>query len=58
MPRHLAEPEKELRFTRSGQATLFWALALVLLCTAAGLLLLGTLVDHRMAQPLPSFPVF
>lgn len=58
MPRRLAEPEKELRFTRSGQATLFWGLALVLLCTAAGLLLLGTSWITEWPNPFLPSPFF
>lgn len=58
MPKRLAEPEKELRFTRAGQATHFWTLALLLICTAAGLLLLGTPWIHEWPDPFLPSPFF
>jgi len=44
-------PEKELRFTRSGQAGVFWVAAAVL--TAAGITLLATAIYRDINPQLP-----
>ena len=56
LPRRVTEPEKELRFTRAGQATAFWVATVVLLCTSAGLLLLGTAWITEWPDPFLSSP--
>ena len=48
-------PEKELRFTRSGQAAAFWLLAAV--CAAGGITLLATAV-YRDINPLLPHPAW
>ena len=44
----VAAPEKELRFTRSGQAVWFWVAALALFATAIVVLVMGS---GRLTQP-------
>ena len=44
-------PEKELRFTRSGQASLFWVAAAVL--SAVGITLLATAIYRDINPRLP-----
>jgi hypothetical protein len=51
----LQSPEKELRFTRSGQAALFWVLAAVL--GAVGVTLLATAI-YRDINPLLPHPAW
>ncbi len=41
-PRSVAEPEKELRFTRAGQAPLFYMIAALTVCGGMALLILST----------------
>lgn len=48
MPRPISAPEKELRFTRSGQATAFWIAAAI--ATSAALTLLAT-SPYRATHP-------
>lgn len=55
MAAKLQAPEKELRFTRSGQATLFWVLAAVL--AAIGVTLLATAI-YRDINPLLPHPAW
>ncbi len=51
MAAKVQSPEKELRFTRSGQAGLFWVAAAVL--TAAGITLLATAIYRDINPQLP-----
>ncbi len=51
MAGQLQSPEKELRFTRSGQAVLFWLLAAV--CAAATVTLAATSVYRDINPTLP-----
>lgn len=51
----LQAPEKELRFTRSGQAAVFWILAAVL--AAIGITLLATAI-YRDLNPLLPHPAW
>lgn len=57
MPPTLQSPEKELRFTRSGQAVTFWMIAAV--CTAAAITLLVTSSyrDENPRLPHPAWAV-
>lgn len=55
MPRPIQAPEKELRFTRSGQAPLFWITAAVL--AGAGVTLLASAL-YREANPLLPHPLW
>ena len=58
MPRKLSAPEKELRFTRAGQAPVFWIAGAVL--TVAALTLVASAyyrpVNPSLPHPLWSFP--
>lgn len=49
-PRPVAEPEKELRFTRGAQAIVFYVLASLTACTGIALMILST-QDWGMDQP-------
>ena len=53
MPRPIQSPEKELRFTRSGQARLFWVAAAVLACVTVTLLACSQYraVNPRLPHP-------
>jgi hypothetical protein len=51
MAGNLQSPEKELRFTRSGQAMLFWLLAAV--AAAASVILLATSIYRDINSQLP-----
>lgn len=51
MPGKLQEPEKELRFTRSGQAVGFWVAAAV--CAAAAVTLIATAFSRDINPHLP-----
>ena len=51
MAASIQAPEKELRFTRSGQATLFWVSAAVL--AAVGITLLATAIYRDINPQLP-----
>lgn len=53
MPRAIQSPEKELRFTRSGQATRFWLAAAILASAAATLLACALYrgVNPRLPHP-------
>lgn len=55
MAAKLQSPEKELRFTRSGQAAIFWILAAVL--ATAGITLLATGI-YRDINPLLPHPAW
>jgi hypothetical protein len=55
MPRKLAAPEKELRFTRAGQARLFWVAGAVL--TAAAIIVVAT-AAYRPANPSLPHPLW
>lgn len=50
-PRAVAEPEKELRFTRAAQAPLFFALAVVAFAGFVAVFILST-QDWGMSEPL------
>jgi hypothetical protein len=49
-PRSVAEPEKELRFTRGAQASLFYMIASLMLAAGVGLMMLST-QKWGMANP-------
>lgn len=55
MPRPLQSPEKELRFTRSGQAPLFWVAAAVFTCAAVILL---ACAQYRAVNPYLPHPAW
>ena len=55
MPRPLQSPEKELRFTRSGQAPLFWVAAAVLTSIAVTLLASALYREANPALPHPAW---
>jgi hypothetical protein len=55
MATQIQSPEKELRFTRSGQASHFWLLAAIL--GASGITLLATAI-YRDINPLIPHPVW
>ena len=55
MPRPLQSPEKELRFTRSGQAPGFWLAAAVLACVAVTLLACAPYRDVNPRLPHPAW---
>lgn len=55
MPLPVQSPEKELRFTRSGQAPLFWVAAAVL-CAAA--IILGVCAGYRGIDPRIPHPLW
>jgi len=50
-PKKLAEPEKELRFTRAGQAGFFYAAAVIFFAASMAVFILST-QDWGMAAPL------
>jgi len=54
-PKSIAEPEKELRFTRAGQAPLFYIIAALTVAAAIGLLILSTQKWGMDAPPLQSW---
>ena len=51
----IKSPEKELRFTRSGQATVFWLVAAVLAATAITLLVTSIYRDINPRLPHPAW---
>ncbi len=53
MAAKIQSPEKELRFTRSGQATLFWLAAAVLVSVAVTLMATSIYRDINPALPHP-----
>jgi len=55
MPRPILAPEQELRFTRSGQAPLFWVAAAVLACVAATLLACALYRETNPRVPHPAW---
>jgi len=55
MAAKIQAPEKELRFTRSGQASMFWLVAAVL--AATGITLLATSI-HRQTNPQLPHPAW
>ncbi len=57
MAAKIQSPEKELRFTRSGQATLFWLAAAVLVSVAVTLLATAYYRDINPAVPHPLWAV-
>ena len=54
-PKSIAEPEKELRFTRAGQAPLFYIIAALTVAAGIGLLILSTQKWGMDAPPLQSW---
>ena len=50
-PKTIAEPEKELRFTRARQAPLFFAVAVISFAVSLGIFILST-QDWGMEEPL------
>lgn len=58
MPRPLQSPEQELRFTRSGQAPVFWLATAVLACMAVTVLACALYrdVNPRLPHPLWALP--
>lgn len=50
-PKTIAEPEKELRFTRARQAPLFYGLAVIAFAASMGVFILST-QDWGMKEPL------
>lgn len=50
-PKKLAEPEKELRFTRSAQAPLFYGLSVLFFAASMAVFILST-QDWGMAEPV------
>ncbi|MEI7909144.1 MAG: hypothetical protein WCK77_05870 [Verrucomicrobiota bacterium] len=57
MPRPLQSPEKELRFTRSGQAAGFWLAAAMLTCMAVTLLACAVYRSVNPRLPHPAWAV-
>lgn len=57
MARGVQSPEKELRFTRSGQAPLFWLAAAVLLAAAVTLAVTSSYRDVNPDLPHPAWAV-
>ncbi len=55
MPRPIQSPDKELRFTRSGQAPVFWLAAAVLAGMAATLLACALYRDTNPQLPHPAW---
>ena len=55
MPRKILAPEKELRFTRSGQAPWFWMAAAVFACVTVTLLACAV---YRGVNPRPPHPAW
>ncbi|KAB2641627.1 MAG: hypothetical protein DVB26_04635 [Verrucomicrobia bacterium] len=55
MPRPLQSPDKELRFTRSGQAAGFWLAAAVLACVAVTVLACALYRDVNPRLPHPAW---
>jgi hypothetical protein len=53
MAGNIQSPEKELRFTRSGQATLFWLAAAVLAMVGITLLVIAVYRDFNPQLPNP-----
>ncbi len=51
----IKSPEKELRFTRSGQATVFWLVAAVLAATAITLMVTSIYRDINPRLPHPAW---
>ncbi|MEI6674549.1 MAG: hypothetical protein WCO57_05175 [Verrucomicrobiota bacterium] len=57
MPRPLQSPEKELRFTRSGQAPLFWVSSAVLTSVALALLACAPYRADNPTLPHPAWAI-
>ncbi len=57
MPRPLQSPEKELRFTRSGQAPAFWLAAAVFTCATVTLLACAMYRDVNPQLPHPAWAI-
>lgn len=55
MPRKLQSPEQELRFTRSGQAPLFWIMSAVLVGMAVTLVACGLYREVNPDLPHPAW---
>ncbi len=51
----VAEPHKELRFTRAGQAVPFWVLAAICAAAAISLFTIGLYRDENPALPAPGW---
>ena len=54
-PKSIAEPEKELRFTRAGQAPLFYIIAALTVAAGIGLVILSTQKWGMDAPPLQNW---
>jgi len=54
-PKSIAEPEKELRFTRAGQAPLFYIIAALTVAAGIGLIILSTQKWGMDAPPLQNW---
>ncbi len=54
-PRSVAEPDKELRFTRAGQAPLFYIIASMMLAAGIGIAILSTQGSGMADPPLQNW---